>query len=126
MALSQNFKDKLLPILVNRTVIFFFIMDLLAILLYAAGTVQGFSDSTQFALLRVFIIFGIFMVVASAYGIFVSLERYKKLKVFRYILRTLFYAFLVIFGLTTVLAANFILTLAAGTAACPGTRLSDV
>ena len=107
-------KEKLLPILANRTVFFFFGMCLLTIFLYAAGTVQGFVDSTQFALLRLYVILGIFLTVISACGIFLSFGRLFRQKKLRYFFRAAGYIFLVLFGAVTVLTAMFILAMSEG------------
>ena len=105
MDFSRFTEEKLLPILVNRAVIFFFIMCLLALFLYAAGTVQEFTDSTQLTLLRLYTVLGIFLTVSSVSGIVLNLGRFIKTKKGRYFLRAGGYIFLVLFGAVTVLAA---------------------
>ena len=115
MIFSKNLKEKLLPILVNRTVIFLFLMSLLTLFLHVIGTNQGFVDSTQLAILRLYSILAIFLVSTSIIGIIINIRRYLRKKKIRYIFRALTYFLLVIYGTVTVLAVMFILTLAAGT-----------
>ena len=110
----MHIKEKLLPILTSRTVIFFFVMCLLTIFLYAAGTVQGFLDSTQFALLRLYVVLGISLSAASVCGMFIAFGRLFKHKKIRYLFRACGYILLVIFGSITVLAALFIIAMADG------------
>ena len=107
-------KEKVLPILASRAVIFFFIMCLLTIFLYAAGTAQGFIDSTQFALIRLYVVLGIFLTVTSGCGMFLNLGRLFSYKKIRYLARAGGYIVLVIFGTLTVLAAMFILAISEG------------
>ena len=114
MYFSGNFKEKLLPILVSRTVIFFFVVCLLVLFLYAAGTIQGFIDSTQLALLNVYVVLGIFLTIASVGGIIIGLSRFFRIRKIRYLFRAGGYMFLMIFGSITVLAVMFIITVASG------------
>jgi len=114
MDFSHNFKEKLVPILVSRTAIFFFFMCLLTLFIYAAGTVQGFIDSTQLALLSVYVVLGVFLTIASIGGIIVDFGRFFKNKKARYLIRAGGYMFLMIFGAVTVLAVMFIISIAGG------------
>ena len=114
MYFPSNLKAKLLPILISRTVIFFFVLCLLTLFLYAAGTVQGFIDSTQLTLLSVYVVLGIFLTIASIGGVIVNLGRYFKNRKVRYIFRAGGYMLLMIFGVITVLAVLFIITVASG------------
>ena len=107
-------KEKLLPILVSRTVLFFFIMCLFTVFLYVAGTVQGFVDSTQFGLLRLYIVLGLFLAAVSACGMFLDLGRLFKQKKMRYLPRAAGYLLLTLFALATVLATLFIITISDG------------
>jgi len=100
--------------LASRTVIFFFVMCILTIFLYAAGTVQGFVDSTQFALLRLYVVLGIFLTASSGYGMLIDFGRLFRFRKIRYLLRAGGYMLLVIFGSVTVLAALFIITMSEG------------
>jgi len=107
-------KEKLLPILASRTVIFFFAMCLLTIFLYVAGTAQGFIDSTQFALIRLYVVLGIFLIAASACGMLLNLGRLFMHKKIRYLARAGGYILLAIFGIATVLVAMFIIAMSEG------------
>ena len=114
MKFTLHRKEKLLPILASRTVIFFLTMCLLTFSLYVAGTVQGFIDSTQHALLRLYTVLGIFLTSTSMFGVVLDLRRFFKNKKIRYLLRAGGYVFLVLFGTATVLMAMFIITIAGG------------
>ena len=107
-------KEKLLPILVNRTVIFFFLMCLLTLSLYFAGTIQEFIDTTQLALLRLYAFFGIFLSITSCSGMVIDFWRFIKTKRSRYILRAGAYVFLIVFGAATVLVVMAIITMSGG------------
>lgn len=110
MNFSHISKEKLLYILVNRTVIFFFLMCLLTLFLYAAGTSQVFIDSTQLALLKLCESLGIFLMVTSACGMALDVGRFIKTRRKRYALRAGGYALLVIFAAAEVFA---VMTIAA-------------
>ena len=114
MNLYHNVKEKLLPILVNRTAIFFFLICLFTLFLYAAGTVQGFIDSTQLFLLSFYVFTGIFLTVASISGIVINIKRLILNKKARYLLRAGGYIFLVIFAYFTGLAVIAIISISAG------------
>ena len=114
MYFPRSLKEKLFPILVSRTVIFFFLLCLLTLFLYAAGAVQGFVDSTQMALLSVYVVLGIFLVISSVGGTIVALGRFYRLRKSRYLLRAGGYMLLIIFGSATVLLVMFIITVASG------------
>jgi hypothetical protein len=114
---SRLFKEKLLFILVNRTVILFFIICLLTLFLYAIGTIQDFIDSTQLFLLKLYETFGIFLFVTSLFGMVLDLGRLIKMKKIRYLLRSGGYLLLVIFSVVTVLAVMTIITLSGGSGA---------
>ena len=111
---SRISAEKFLPIAVNRTVVFFFLMCLLTIFFYAAGTVQGFIDSTQLALLRFYTFLGIFLSIISVFGFFLELNRAIRVKMLRYFVRALSYLLLMAFGIVTVLGVLFILALSEG------------
>jgi len=114
MDLSRYLRGKLIPILVNRTAIFFFLMCLVTLFLYGTGTLQGFTDFTQLSLLRLYIVLGIFLTVDSVYGVALDLERLIKNKKKRYLFRAGGYFLLVIFGAATVVTVIFIITLSKG------------
>ena len=114
MNFTVSTREKLLPILINRTVLFFFLMSLFTMFFYLAGTTQGFIDSTQFLLLRLYTILGIFLAFTSASGVILDLSRFIKTKRMRYLLRAGGYAFLVIFGTLTVIIVMAIIALSLG------------
>jgi len=107
-------KERLLPILINRTALFLFVMSVLTLFLYAAGTVQEFTDTTQFALLTLYSVLGIFLTITSLSGIILDLTRFIGAKKGRYFFRAGGYLFLVIFGAVTVMAVMAILALSGG------------
>ena len=114
MDFSRYKIERLLPILINKTAIFFFLMCLLTIFLYAAGTSQGFIDSTQLSLLRLYVILGIFLMTASVFGMFLELSRVLRRKMPRYLLRAGGYFLLLVFAILTVLVVLFIIALSDG------------
>ena len=117
MNFSGYFKSKFLPILVNRTVIFFFLMCLLTLAIYTVGTAQGFIDSTQLNLLKLYVVLGILLFVTAVFGFSLGLARFFGSKRTRYLVRAGGYLALVIFAAVTVLAVIFIITLSGGNAA---------
>ena len=94
--------------------IFFLVICLLILFLYAIGTIQGFIDSTQLFLLRLYVVSGIFLTLVSVYGTVLSVGRCVKSGKKRYLFRALGYLFLVFFGAMTVLAIMFIISLLRG------------
>ena len=106
--------ERLIPLFVNRTVIFFFIMCVLTLFLYAAGTVQEFIDSTQLTLLNLYSVFGIILTVTAAFGVIMDLYRFTRAKKSRYIFRAGGYLLLVVFGVATVFAITVIITISGG------------
>ena len=100
--------------MVSRTVIFFFFMCLVTLFLYIAGTVQGFTDSTQLSLLRLYVVLGIFLTITSVYAMILNLIRLFSLKKTRYLFRAGGYMLVMFFGAATVLAAVFIISISGG------------
>ena len=107
-------KEKLLPVLINRTAIFLLVMCILTLFLYAIGTNQDFVDSTQLGLLRLYVVLAIFLVTTSVCGIIINIVRFLPQKRARYLLRAGGYMLLVLFGTATLLALMFIFTLSSG------------
>ena len=89
-------------------------MSVLTLFLYAVGTVQDFIDSTQFALIRLYVVLGIFLAATSSCGMLLNLGRLIKRKTIVYLFRALGYILLALFAVFTVLTALFILTMAEG------------
>ena len=114
MKFTRLSKEKFLYLLVNRLAIFFFLMCLLTLFLYAAGTIQDFTDSTQLFLLNIYFILGLFLTIASVSGLLLDLNRFSRTKKTRYLLRAGGYVFLVVFGVVTVLAASAITAISGG------------
>ena len=100
--------------MVSRTVIFFFLMCLLALFLYLAGTFQEFIDSTQISLLKVYSVLGIFLTAVSAFGVILGINRMIMTKKAGYLLRAGGYLALALFGAATVLAAIAIIAISGG------------
>ena len=114
MKIPHRIKEKLLPILISRTAVFFFLMCLITLFLYAIGTNQGFIDSTQISLLRLYSVLGIFLVGSSIGGIAVNAVRFSRQKKARYLLRAGLYLLLALFGTVTVIFVMFVLALSPG------------
>ena len=114
MDFSRFSREKLLPILVNRTVIFFFLMCLLTLFLYLAGTFQEFIDSTQINLLKVYSVLGILLTSTSAFGVILDISRMIGTKKAGYLLRAGGYLVLALFGVITVLIAIAIIAISRG------------
>jgi hypothetical protein len=117
MFFLQNMDENPLPLLISRTVIFFSVMCLLTLSVYAAGVSQGFMDSTQLALLRLSTVLGIFLAVSSIFGIAVDLVRFFMYRNPRYFLGAGIYLLFVLFGIITLLIAMSIITLSNGNGA---------
>ena len=114
MKFARLSKEKFLYLLVNRLAIFFFLMCLLTLFLYTAGTIQDFTDSTQLFLLNLYFILGLFLAIASVSGLVLDLNRFSRTRKTRYLLRAGGYVFLVVFGVVTVLAASAITAISGG------------
>ena len=114
MNLSKLRIDRLLPVLINRTVIFFFLMCILTLILYVAGTSQNFIDSTLLALLRFYQVIGTFLITSSIFGVVMELVRAIRLKKGRYALRAAAYFLLTIFGIASMLLVLFVITISQG------------
>jgi hypothetical protein len=114
MGFTRFSKERLLPILISRTALFLFVMSVLTLFLYAAGTVQEFTDATQFALLALYSVLGIFLTITSISGIILDMTRFIGAKKGRYFFRAGGYLFLAIFGAITVIAVMAILALSGG------------
>ena len=112
--IKVDLKEKLFPMLVSRTVIFFSFMCLLTLFIYAAGTFQGFIDSTQLSLLKLYLVLGIFLAITSVLAAIVNVRRFLRNKKLRYLLRAGGYVLLAFGGIITVMAVMFIITVAKG------------
>ena len=117
MFIPKHLKGRLFPVLVNRAVIFFFIMSLMTFFLYIIGTIQGFVDSTQLLLLRLLVILALCLIVSSVFGLVLNVMRFSKQKKLRYLIRAGCYFLLILFGVITALIILFIFTLSTGNGA---------
>jgi len=114
MGFTRFSKERMLPILISRTALFLFVMSVLTLFLYAAGTAQEFTDATQYALLALYSVLGIFLTITSISGIILDITRFIDAKKGRYFFRAGGYLFLAIFGVITVMAVMAILALSGG------------
>jgi len=108
-------KEKFFPLIVHRTVVFFFVLCLLTLLLYFAGTAQSFLDTTQIMLLSIYIALSIFLAVISLFGAALGIRRrfFVQRKV-RELVQTAVYALLSLFAVVTSIAAAFIVAVSRG------------
>ena len=111
---AGQIKEKLLPVLVSRSVIFFLFMCIFTLFIYAIGTSQNFDDSTQLKLLNLYAVLGFFLTTTSISGMVLNLLRFFRMKKPRYLLRAGTYLLLVIFGVATVLGVLVIVTISRG------------
>ncbi|GHT87481.1 hypothetical protein FACS1894137_14840 [Spirochaetia bacterium] len=115
MPASRPVKKPILVILVKRAALFFFFLCLLAVYLYGIGTAQEFMDRTQLLLLRLCVINGISVAVASAYGIILNLWFILHKRKYRFPGGGAgMYIVLLLFGIAIAVLAAFIIVLAGG------------
>ena len=112
--MRQKLNEKLLSILINRAALFFLLMSLITLFLYAVGTAQGFTDATQFALVQLYVAVGIFLGVVSFSGVFVQVWQFIRGKKSRHLFLAGGHIFLVAFAVATTFGALFILAIAEG------------
>jgi hypothetical protein len=94
--------------------LFFFTICTLTAFLYGIGIQQGFMDMTQFSLLRLSIIFGLFLGVGSCYGIALDVWQIAHGKKLRYLGGVGMYLLMCLLGFATATLAAFILVVAEG------------
>jgi hypothetical protein len=123
-------RNPLILMLVRRGVIFFALMGLFSIFLYALGTRQEFTDPTQFMLIRHSIVFGLLLFCGAVCGFvlnFAFFFRFRFLKTlsplydaipgsgsFHFLRNLGFYMSLTILGLLIALSMAFILAITKG------------
>ena len=107
-------KEKLLPLLVSRTVFFFLAASLFTLILYAVGTAREFVDSTQLSMLKLCSVSGIFLITASVYGAAFHLEKFIRTRKALCLLKTCGYLILAVFGAVIVASAMLIITISGG------------
>jgi len=112
--MRQKLNEKLLSILISRAALFFLLLSLITLFLYGVGTAQGFTDSTQFAFIQLYVALGIFLGVISLCGLFVEVGRFITSKEVRYLFRAGGYIVLIAFAIVTSFGALFILAIAEG------------
>ena len=81
-----------LPDIINKITLFTFMLSILILLTFLAGNKQGFIDSTQTLLLRVFRTTAIVFIVTGVYNVIISfavLIRSRRLYSFRLIMTIL-------------------------------------
>jgi len=108
-------KDRaLVVLLLNRTVLFLFCMNLLTVFLYGIGTAQGFMDATQFLLLRLISVLGLLSGINALYALLLDLFMLLRTRTLHYLAGAL--AYLVVFSLGGGLSilSSFILVATAG------------
>jgi hypothetical protein len=104
----------IIALLVKRTVLFFFAICALTFFLYVIGIRQGFMDMTQFRLLRLSIIFGLFLGVGAFYGIALNIWLVTRQKTLTYLIGIGMYALIGLLGFVVAAIAAFILVVAEG------------
>ncbi len=104
----------LIVLLVKRAVVLLFGLCLLCVFLYGVGTVQGFLDSTQIALLRAASGLGLLLGIGAAYGIALDVGISATLKSPRFLLGAGGYLFLSLVGIIIAGIASFILVAISG------------
>jgi hypothetical protein len=114
--LGKPLKIKFLAVTAARVTVFFLLMGMLTVFLYAVGTVQGFMDSTQLLLLRLVVFWGALLGVSSFYGLVLKIVAFAGGRELRSLGGVLVYLVLGIIGLAALTAALFIITAAAGNA----------
>ena len=111
MNLTGFSREKLFAILISRIVIFFFVMCLLTLFLYAAGTAQNFIDSTQFFLLNLYSFLGVMLTASSACGAIMDLRRFIRSKKVHHLFWAFGYLLLAILGVASFLFITAILAI---------------
>ncbi|MDR2392566.1 MAG: hypothetical protein LBD93_00170 [Treponema sp.] len=106
-------KKPIILMLVKRTMLFFFGICLLSLFLYGIGTNQGFKEQTQFMLLHITVMVGLFIGVGSMYGIGLDLWLMFHKK-YRYLRGIGGYLCLGVFGIIIAALASFVLVLTEG------------
>lgn len=106
-----------IALLIKRTVIFCFGLCVLSLFLYGVGTAQGFMDKTQFLLLRLIIVLGIFQGVGSVYGIICDIWLFYKQRLGSYLGGIGAYTLAGLCGIGIAALADFIMVVTRGNVA---------
>jgi hypothetical protein len=94
--------------------LFAFFLSLVVFCFYAAGAAQEFTDRTQFFLLRIQGVLGLFLALVSLYGIGYKVYLMSGKKG-RALPDLAVYLFFTVFGILLSVSASFIRALAGGT-----------
>ena len=112
---TDIFKKPQFPVIImHRITVFFFLMCLLAILLYVLGTAQVFMDDTQYMLLKIAEIVGMLLSASSFVGIILDVLWYLSQKKIRYLGAIFLHVVSGFFGVAVVLTASFIIIVSGG------------
>jgi hypothetical protein len=112
--MSPLVKKSIFPVLLKCLVIWAFIMSILLLFFYAAGTRQGFTDRTQLRLLHLSLLTGVFLALVAVYGVLYNLYHLLKNKKFRSLFLTALCLLLGIYGAALAVFASFIRAAAGG------------
>ncbi|MDR0451520.1 MAG: hypothetical protein LBH15_00585 [Treponema sp.] len=122
-------RNPLILMLVRRGVIFFALMGLFSVFFYGLGTVQEFTDPTQFMLIRLSVLFGILIFCGAAYGLILNFTFFFRFRFrkktgaafagpgsghFHFFRNLWFYTCLTLLGLLVTLGMAFILAITGG------------
>jgi hypothetical protein len=95
-------------------VIFFLVLTLFSILVYGTGPGLGLGDRVQFIFLRLSLVFGIFLSLASLYGFILSGILALSTRSPRLFFGVLGYALSGLFGLFSAALGSFVLVISQG------------
>jgi hypothetical protein len=124
-------KNPLLLMLIRRGVIFLALMSFFSVFLYGLGTRQGFTDASQFLLIRLSAVFGILLFCAALCGFALNLAFFLRFRFgkipgpvyavsggghFHFFQNLCFYTGMMIAGLAAALVMAFILAITNGNA----------
>ena len=71
--MRRDIKIIWLPDVINKITLFMFLMSLLVFLTFMAGNVQGFIDSTQILLLKLFRVTALIFIVTGVYNLLIDI-----------------------------------------------------
>jgi len=114
MKLVRPKKKALVVLLLNRTVVFLFLMNLLAVYLYAVGTAQGFMDATQCMLLRLISLLGMILGISALYAFLLEIVLLIRVRSPWYLAGAGVYFLLGSLGAGLSLLSSFVLAATAG------------
>jgi hypothetical protein len=121
--MNEDVKKNLFPVVLQAAALSAFLLSLVVVIFYAAGTAQEFTDKTQLFLLHLQAVLGLFIAFVSLYGMVYN--GYRSLSFFikkkgreglRSLAGTGAYMLLGTFGAFLAVFASFISALAGGNA----------